>query len=99
MCIRDRQLLDAYDLRQIGSRPVAVHPEKWTRQEETAEAASSELYVAGHRDSFARWARDLVQNPARVPPQIRRLESVRAPTPAERMRNVHREASADSELF
>jgi Subtilase family len=94
-----QQLLDAYDLRQVGSRPVAIRPEKWTRQEETAEAASSELYVAGHRDSFARWAQDLAQNPARVPTQIRQLESVRAPEPAERIRNVHREASANSELF
>jgi hypothetical protein len=94
-----QQLLDAYDLRQVGSRPVAVRPEKWTRLEEPSEAASSELYVAGQRDSFARWARDLAQNPAHVPPQIRQLESVRAPKPVERLRNVHKEAPADSVLF
>lgn len=94
-----QQLLSAYDLRQVGSRPVAVTPEKWTRQEEPAEAASTELYVAGHRDSFKRWAQDLAQNPTRVSTQIRQLEAVRAPVPAERMRNVHREASAGSELF
>jgi hypothetical protein len=81
-----RQLLEAYNLRQVGSRPVAVQPDKWTRSEPPAPAASSELYVAGRRESFERWARDLREAPLRVPQQIRQLEAVRAPAPSEKVR-------------
>lgn len=96
-----RQVLDAYNLRQVGSRPVAVEPEKWTRQDPPEPSASSELYVAGDREAFARWARDLQEAPSRVPEQIRQLEAVRAPVPSERLRNVEtdEQRAGDADVF
>ncbi len=44
-----QQLLDEYQLRQVGSRPVRVQPEKWTRQADPELTASTELYLAGKR--------------------------------------------------
>lgn len=81
-----QQLLNAYELRQVGSRPVAITTDRWTRQDEPTEVASSELYVAGSRQSFERWAQDLQQAPGRVSEQIRRLENVRAPVVSDRIR-------------
>jgi hypothetical protein len=94
-----QQLLNSYDLRQVGSRPVAVRPESWTRQGDPEEIASSELYVAGSRESFQRWAEDLAQDPTRVSQQIRRLEQVRAPAPAERLRGVSGAGHADEPIL
>lgn len=93
------RLLEAYNLRQVGSRPVAVRPEKWTKSTTPTESASSDLFVAGDREAFARWADDLVKAPVRVPEQIRQIEAVRAPVAAERMRNVTEAERADGDLF
>lgn len=94
-----QQLLDAYDLRQVGSRPVSITPEKWTRQGDPSAMASSELYVAGSRDAFQRWSRDLSETPGAVPGQIRQLEAVRAPAPTERLKNVEDKQDAESVLL
>ena len=94
-----QQLLNSYDLRQVGSRPVAVTPDRWTRQDEPAEMASSELYVAGARSAFESWARDLEELPGAVSPQIRRLESVRAPVPTDRVRGGLDDTSQDNVLL
>ena len=83
-----QQLLNEYNLRQVGSRPVDVTPEKWTRQGVPGPAASSELFVAGSRRNFEQWAADLATAPTRVSAQIQQLETVRAPEPTERLRNV-----------
>jgi hypothetical protein len=83
-----QQLLDEYQLRQVGSRPVLVQPEKWTRQAEPEPTASTELYLAGKRTSFARWADELELSPAQISDQIRRVENVRAPVPHERIRGL-----------
>lgn len=81
-----QQLLNQYSLRQVGSRPVSVEPEKWTRKDAPAPAPTTEIYVAGKRDAFARWSTDAVENPATISDQIRRLERVRAPQAEERLR-------------
>lgn len=83
-----QQLLNQYDLRQVGSRPVTVQPEATTKKTGPTPDASSELYVAGTRDAFRAWSRDLQEHPADVHEQIRRIEAVRAPEPAERLRNL-----------
>jgi Subtilase family len=96
-----QQLMNEYNLRQVGSRPVDVLPEKWTRKTPPVAAPSTELYVAGKRASFERWVNDLEQQPRAVSEQIRRLEAVRAPKPDERMRNVEAqiEVAGDQSLF
>lgn len=94
-----QQLLNSYELRQVGSRPVPVTPDRWTRQDKPTEMASSELYVAGARESFERWARDLRELPDRINPQIRRLETVRAPVAADRIRGELDDARQEDVLF
>lgn len=83
-----QQLLNEYALRQVGSRPTTIKPERWAKKAEPEPAASSELYVAGHRESFRRWARDMEIAPNHVSNQIQRVEHVRAPSSAERLRNI-----------
>lgn len=90
-----QQLLDEYQLRQVGSRPVAIRPEQWTRRSEPEPTASTELFVAGRRESFRRWAKNLETSPRSVSDQIRRLEQVRAPAPEERIRGVDISQSLD----
>lgn len=86
------QLLNEYNLRQVGSRPTTIKPDRWTRQADPELAVSSELYVAGQRESFRRWSRDMESSPTTVSNQIQRVEVVRAPTPEERLRNLAEEA-------
>jgi hypothetical protein len=83
-----QELLDEYQLRQVGSKPVAVEPERWTRRSEPEQTASTELYLAGKRDSFVAWADELEISPVHISDQIRRVEAVRAPTPEERLRGI-----------
>jgi hypothetical protein len=92
-----QQLLNAYELRQVGSRPVTITPEEWTRKGLPSELASSELYVAGSRGAFLRWAMELRQHPEDVSDQIRRVESVTAPSPVDRLRNLPSDGSRDGE--
>lgn len=103
-----RQLFSAFDLRQVGSRPVIIQPEKWTRKTEPQPAPATQLFVAGRRQSFRAWA-DTFQEGARglttqMQEQVRRLESVRSPTIADRLRgpdsanSPERSTSGDSLL-
>jgi hypothetical protein len=92
-----QQLLDEYQLRQVGSRPVTIQPEKWTRKTNPEPIASTEIFVAGRRESFKRWADDLQNSPQVVSGQIRRLEKVQAPIPAERIRGLDITQSLDAD--
>lgn len=85
-----KQLLDQYQLRQVGSRPVVVTPEKWTRKGEPAPSPSTELYVAGNRANFHRLAEDFQSAPLRISHAIQRLEEVHAPVAGDRLRNLDR---------
>ena len=85
-----KKLLDQYHLRQVGSRPVDVTPEKWTKKAEPAVSPSTELYVAGNRAEFRRWAADFASDPHRISEAIQRLEEVHAPNPSDRLRNLER---------
>ncbi len=81
-----QQLLDEFDLRQVGSRPVTVQPDKWTRSVPPEPTPTTDLYVAGKRDSFRQWAAALQATSPLVNEQIRRLEDFRAPTGGEKIR-------------
>ncbi len=83
-----QRLLNAYNLRQVGSRPVNVLPDKWTRIAEPDSLPSTELYVAGDRRSFAMWSSDLERNPSQIPDAIQRIEEVHAPRGDERIRGL-----------
>jgi hypothetical protein len=45
-------LLRAAALRSVGSRTVTVTPRKWTRKGDPREVTTTEVFVAGQRDSF-----------------------------------------------
>lgn len=83
-----QKLLNVYNLRQVGSRPVEVHPEKWTKKDEPQLSPSTEIYVAGKRESFAQWAQDFEHEPLRIHEAIQRLESIEAPNSELRLRNI-----------
>jgi hypothetical protein len=83
-----QQLINEYQLRQVGSRPVSVQPEKWTRQAEPQAAPTTDLYLAGKREAFTRWATELENSPQGISDQIRRVENVHAPRPEERLRGL-----------
>lgn len=94
-----KRLLDHYNLRQVGSRPVEITPAKWTRQGEPAASHSTELYVAGDRRSFDLWSADFSEAPRRIPEAIQRIEQVRAPVESDRLRNIERARSASGGLL
>ncbi|MFC7502571.1 S8 family peptidase [Nocardioides sp. CPCC 206347] len=54
-----QQLLAQFNLRHVGSRPVEVQPDQWTRQDELRPVPSTELFIAGHREAFRRLADDI----------------------------------------
>ncbi len=93
------QLLNEYNLRQVGSRPVVVEPDKWSRQGDPEPSPSTELFVAGDRGSFDSWANDMAESPRRVHDSIRRVEAVRAPTQTERLRSIDVAPSDDEMLL
>ncbi|SDG21627.1 Subtilase family protein [Cellulosimicrobium cellulans] len=85
-----KKLLDQYQLRQVGSRPVQLTPEKWTKKGDPTQSHATQLYVAGNRRSFRRWAEDFESFPDRISEAIQRLEEVHAPLPEDRLRNLDR---------
>lgn len=82
------QLLNQFSLRHVGSRPVVVTPEKWSRKSEFEAVPSTDLYLAGSRDSFRNFALALTETPFQLSEQVRRIEDVRAPEPRERLRGL-----------
>lgn len=97
-----RQLLDQLNLRQVGSRPVQVLPDKWTRQAEPEVSPSTQLFVAGRRESFASWSENVDEVVSSFPiatqNQLRRIEDVRAPQFADRYRGPDN-GGGERELF
>ncbi|MDR1441878.1 MAG: hypothetical protein LBJ02_05760 [Bifidobacteriaceae bacterium] len=81
-----QQLIRQWRLRQVGSRPVSVRPERWTRQSDPVLSPSARLFLAGRRTDLRAWSSAMT---ARVPDmdnQVRRIESISAPLPQERLR-------------
>ncbi|WP_158853157.1 S8 family peptidase [Saccharothrix deserti] len=85
-----QQLLMEFNLRQVGSRPVEIQPEKWSRQGEPEISPTTDIFVAGKRSSFDAWAESLTESALDLGQaareQLRRLEVVRAPVATERLR-------------
>lgn len=90
------RLLRELGLETVGSRPSAVQPQKWTRKSAPEVAPTTDLFVAGPRRSFQRWAAAVggwnVATPGAN--EIARLEELRAPNPQERLRGIPQEDGA-----
>ncbi|WP_165547279.1 MULTISPECIES: S8 family peptidase [Kribbella] len=82
------QLLNQYGLWHVGSRPVLVTPEQWTRQDEVAATPSTDLFIAGRRESFNAFAQALHTLDTAVPEGLRRIEDIHPFTVAERVRGL-----------
>ncbi len=54
-----RELLEATGLRAVGSRIERVRPERWGIEKHPEEAFTEALYVAGRRQHFREWQRQL----------------------------------------
>ena len=54
-----KQLLDSVGLRSIGSRPQIVKPERWGIEQHAETALSEELFVAGSRNAFQNWSKNI----------------------------------------
>ncbi|MBV9140744.1 MAG: S8 family peptidase [Pseudonocardiales bacterium] len=80
-------LLASLDFRAVGSRPAQVQPSAWAKKREPEPSPTTEIYVAGKRSSFVRWASELGQQ-SNPPEELVRLELVRVPTPADRIRTI-----------
>lgn len=52
-------LLAAVGLRAIGSRPRSVTPRRWGVKKHPESAVSEEIFVAGTRQNFEKWTREL----------------------------------------
>lgn len=90
-------LLHELDLEVIGSRPQRVKPEKWTRKKPTADAPSTELYVAGPRAAFRSWAsgiEDWTPPHEAAREDLPKIEAIRAPRPEEKIQRLHSKAKS-----
>src|SRR5262249_34592382 len=56
-------------------------------------APSTDLYIAGKRDSFAHWATEMTDHPTSIVDQVRRVEAIRAPQNDEKIRGLPDEVS------
>ena len=83
-------LLRVLDLETVGSRPKLVEPENWTKKRDPEPSPSTELFVAGPRAAFRRWAETLQDWSATSDGagDLPRVEAVRAFAPAERLRRI-----------
>ena len=88
-----KKLLDQFVFHQVGSRPVPITPEKWTRKGEPGRSPSTELYVAGDRASFDDWAHAFAYSPDTINEAIQRIEAVYPPEIEQRLRRLDRAES------
>lgn len=82
-------LLRATGLQSVGSRTVRLKPERWTRKGAPEESSTTELFVAGKRESFRRLPEVLASSGAETPEALdfARIERFSALSPEERVRS------------
>lgn len=84
------KLLETVGVEAVGSRPNRVRPEKSTRAGKPAEFLTTDLFIAGSRSRFRRWAGDLSEwsedHDGAV--ELPRVEEFRAPHSEDRLRGV-----------
>jgi hypothetical protein len=89
------RLLGDFGFETVGSRPVTVQPEAWSRREEPHPAPSTDLFIAGDRHAFDAWATALEDGMVGTSQQARAdlvsIESFRVPSAADRLRGIRPE--------
>lgn len=82
------ELLKAYALETIGSRPREVSPDKWARKKPPESAVTSELFVAGKRSHFRQLAADIgqIRETASTADDLIKIEDFRTQPPEEKLK-------------
>jgi hypothetical protein len=90
------ELLRETNLQAVGSRQRIVSPEAWATRNAPDEAPTAELFVAGKREDFERFARQAARwtEHSRGAMDLRKLEDVRSYPVAERLRPMRTRSSA-----
>jgi len=83
-------LLKDARMEAIGSRPARIIPEKWTKQVNPEESATTELFVAARREDFAKFAEQLpnVSGTDSVSKDLFKVEAFRAPHSRDRVQRL-----------
>lgn len=87
------RLLRELGLETVGSRPATVQPQKWTKKAAPDVSPTTDLFVAGPRRNFRRWATSVSDWNEETPgaEELVRLEDLHAPVPQERLRGIPEE--------
>ena len=91
------QVLTQFGLWHVGSRPVTITPEQWTRKSDVEPTPSTDLFIAGPRESFRAFA-DSLTAVSGLPEGLRRIENIRAFDEGERVRGLDVPASSSRDL-
>lgn len=82
-------LLNSVGLRSVGSKASSIKPEKWNKSGETQIVPTVDLYVAGKREHFRKFAQNL-QKSNSISDDIIKIEDIRYFRRGERIREIRR---------
>ncbi|QEG35826.1 S8 family peptidase [Bythopirellula goksoeyrii] len=85
-------LLREARMEAIGSRPARTTPEKWTKQGDPEESPTTELFVAGRREDFDRFAKGIpnLSKTDRSSRDLFKIENFRAPQAKDRVQRLRK---------
>ena len=85
-----QELLSAVGLRPIGSRAQTITPESWGIKKHPKTAITEQLFVAGKRSTFRKWAGEVQRwtSASRGAQQISQFENVAAFGPKDKLRSI-----------
>lgn len=88
------ELLIAAGVRAVGSRTRSITPERWGVQIHPVRAVTEEIFIAGPRDSFTRWAAQVGAwtEQARGARHLTHVEDLAAFTAPEKLRSIPKSA-------
>lgn len=88
------ELLRAYALETIGSRPREISPTKWARKKPPESAVTSELFVSGTRSHFRQLAADIeqIRATASTANDLIKIEDFRTQPPEEKLKPFRSDA-------
>lgn len=83
-------LLKATGLRAIGTRPKKIKPESWGIKKHPSEAVAEQIFVAGQKESFDTWLRQIPNWTENTPGALTltQIEDLKAFQPEEKLRSI-----------
>jgi hypothetical protein len=85
-----KELLKEAGLEPVGSRPKKIKPSKRSRNRESIDTVSTEIFVRGTRLQFQNWSKNfpLLDAKSKSAEQIREIEEISFPAPSSKIKNV-----------